>query len=219
VIVVIGNPIGRAAELGGGVDGVAVRAAIAAGRAGATVQLVGKTGDDPLGDQVLIALAEAGVGHVAMLRDPSHPTPLAIPGDDQATAGGAMLNAEIEASIRVVPGEVADRPSLEPADVELALRYLPDQRVIIVAEPQPDAVVAVVSEAAAYAGAILVVVVPPGGSAARAGAFVLEAPPEDSDGSFGAMLGELVALLDTGVSADEAFRSLTARVGLAPVAD
>jgi sugar/nucleoside kinase (ribokinase family) len=218
VIVVIGNPIGRAAELGGGVDGVAVRAAIAAGRAGATVQLVGKTGDDPLGDQVLIALAAADVGHAAVLRDPTHATPLAVPGDDQATAG-AMLDADTEPAIRVVPAEVADRPSLEPADVELALRYLPDQRVIIVAEPQSDAVVAVVSEAAAYAGATLVVVVPPGGSAVPGGGFVVEAPPDDPDGVFGAMLGELAALLDRGVSADEAFRSLRARVGLEPVAE
>jgi sugar/nucleoside kinase (ribokinase family) len=218
VIVVIGNPIGRAGELGGGVDGVAVRAAIAAGRAGSTVQLVGKTGDDPLGDQVLIALAAAGVGHVAMLRDPSHATPLAVPADDDTT-GGAMLEADSEAAIRVVPANVADRPTLEPADVELALHYLPDQRVIVVAESQPDAVVAVASEAAAYAGATLLVVVPPGKVAAPPGAIVVEAPPDDADGSFGAMLGELAALLDSGVSADEAFRTLTARVGLAPVAD
>jgi sugar/nucleoside kinase (ribokinase family) len=218
VIVVIGNPIGRAAELGGGVDGLAVRAAIAAGRAGATVQLVGKTGDDPLGDQVLIALAAADVGHAAVLRDPTHATPLAVPDDDQATAG-AMLDADSEPAIRVVPAEKADRPSLEPADVELALRYLPDQRVIMVAEPQPDAVVAVASEAAAYAGAMLVVVVPPGGLASARGGLVIEAPRDDGDGAFGAMLGELAALLDRGVLADEAIRSLAARVGLEPVAE
>jgi sugar/nucleoside kinase (ribokinase family) len=218
VIVVIGNPMGRAADLGGGVDGVAVRTAIAAARAGATVQLVGKTGDDPLGDQVLIALAAAGVGHVAVLRDSAHPTPIAVPDDDQAPAD-AMLDAETERAVRVVPADVADRPSLEPADVELALSYLPDQRVIIVAEPQPDQVIGVVSEAASYAGAALVVVVPAGGSAAVDGALVVEAPPDDPDGAFGTMLGELAALLDGGASPDEAFRALGPRVGLAPVAD
>jgi ribokinase len=217
VIVVIGNPIGRAAELGGGVDGVAVRAAIAAARAGGTVQLVGKTGDDPLGDEVLIGLAAAGVGHVAVLRDSAHPTPIAVPDDDEAPAV-AMLDVETERAVRLVP-DFADRPALEAADVELALRYLPDQRVILVAEPQPDPVVAVVSEAASYAGASLVLVLPPGRSAGADGALVVEAPADGGDGAFGSMLGELAALLDRGASRDEAFRALGSRVGLAPVAE
>ena len=85
--------------------------------------------------------------------------------------------------------------------------------------PQPDAVIAVISEAATYAGATLVVVVPPGGSGGTREALVVEAPPDDADGAFGAMLGELAALLDGGASADQAFRALTARVGLVPAAD
>lgn len=214
MIVVVGNPIGRAAELGGGVDGTAARAAIAAARAGADVQLVGKTGEDPLGDEVLIALAAAGVGHVAMLRDPDHPTPLTVP-EDEAASPAAMLEGDDEPGVAVVPADPARRPALDAADVELALRYLPDQRVIVVAEPQTDAVVAAVAEAADYAGARLVVVAS-ASSQRPAGALVVEAPADDRDGMFGALLGELAVLLDSGASPDEALRGLAARAGATP---
>jgi sugar/nucleoside kinase (ribokinase family) len=217
MIVIVGNPIGRAAELGGGVDGTAVRAAIAAARAGADVQLVGKAGEDPLGDEVLMALAAAGVGHVAMLRDPDHPTPLAVP-DDTAVAPSAMLDGDDEPRVLVVPADPAGRPSLEAADVELALRYLPDQRVILVAEPQTDGVVAAVSEAADYAGARLVVVTA-SSSQRPARAFVVEPPADDLDGLFGSLLGELAVLLDRGVAPDEALRGLAARAGAAPAGE
>jgi sugar/nucleoside kinase (ribokinase family) len=216
MIVVVGNPIGRAVELGGGVDGTAARTAIAAARGGGDVQLVGKTGEDPLGDEVLMALAAAGVGHVAMLRDPDHPTPLAVPADDTSPPS-AMLDGDDEPLVAIVPSDPADRPTLEAADVELALRYLPDQRVIVVAEPQTDAVVAVVADAADYAGAQLVVVA--SASAQRpARALVIEALMDDRDGLFGALLGELAVLLESGASPDEALRGLADRAGATPAA-
>ena len=211
MIVVVGNPIGRAVELGGGVDGTAARTAIAAARGGGDVQLVGKTGEDPLGDEVLMALAAAGVGHVAMLRDPDHPTPRAVAAGD-ASPPSAMLDGDSEPPVAIVPADPADRPALEAADVELALRYLPDQRVIVVAEPQTDAVVAVVADAADYAGAQLVVV-----ASARSQrpvrALVIEPPMDDRDGLFGSLLGELAVLLESGASPDEALRGLAARAG------
>ena len=37
----------------------------------AAVEIVGRVGDDPDGDALMIALARAGVGHVAVLRDPA----------------------------------------------------------------------------------------------------------------------------------------------------
>jgi sugar/nucleoside kinase (ribokinase family) len=216
MIVVVGNPIGRAAELGGGVGGTAARTAIAAARAGADVQLVGKTGEDPLGDQVLLALAAAGVGHAAMLRDPDRPTPLAVPGDDQPPP--AMLDGDDEPRGAVMPADPGDRPTLEAADVELALRYLPNQRVIVVAEPQNDGVVAAVSEAADYAGARLVLVAS-ASSQRPASALVIEPPADDRDGLFGSLLGELAVLLDSGASPDEALRGLAARAGATPAVD
>jgi ribokinase len=213
MIVIVGNPIGRAAQLGGGVDGIAARAAIAAARRGAQVQLVGKTGEDPLGDEVLMALAAAGVGHAAMLRDPDHPTPLAVPEEEPATT--AMLDGDAEPRVSVVPPDAAERPVLEPGDVELALRYLPDQGVIVIAEPQPDAVVAAVREAADYAGAHLVVVAA-ATSPRPARALVVEAPAGDADGMFGSLLGELAVLLDSGASPDDALRRLAARAEATP---
>jgi sugar/nucleoside kinase (ribokinase family) len=215
--VVVGNPIGRAVELGGGVDGTAARTAIAAARGGGDVQLVGKTGEDPVGDEVLMALAAAGVGHVAMLRDPDHPTPLAVPTGDAAPPP-AMFDGDAEPLVAVVPANPADRPTLDAADVELALRYLPDQRVIVVAEPQTDAVVAVVADAADYAGAHLVVVAS-ASSQRPARALVIEAPMDDRDGLFGSLLGELAVLLESGASPDEALRGLADRAGATPAAE
>ncbi|HEY0442987.1 MAG TPA: hypothetical protein VGC90_02090 [Candidatus Limnocylindrales bacterium] len=233
MIVVIGNPMARSAELGGGVEGTAARSAIAAARAGATVQLVGKAGEDAAGDAVILALAAAGVGHVALLRDASHPTPVVVgpaaPPSAAAPAGddgdGGMLTAvlaedEPADDLRIAPEAPADRPTLEPADVELALRYLTDFRAVVIAEPLPDALVAVVVEAASYVGAELVVVrdgterasLPPG-------ALVLEAPRRDSEGGFATMLGELAAAIDRGATGRVAFEAIRDRVGVSAVSD
>jgi ribokinase len=215
MIVVIGNPVARTAELGGGVEGVAARTALAVARAGVDVQLVGKIGEDPAGDAVLMALAAGGVGHVAMLRDPTRPTPVAVPGQQPASA--AMLDGDDEPALAVIPADPREHPALEPADVELALRYLPDQRVIVVAEPQPEAVVAVVAEAAQYGGAQLVVVASPGSP--HAGDAIVVEPPAESGGMFASLLGELAVLLERGSTPDEALRRLAALVGAVPTGE
>ena len=48
---------------------------------------MGRAGDDPAGDALMLALASAGIGHVAVLRDvaatPVLP-PLAVPDDEAA---------------------------------------------------------------------------------------------------------------------------------------
>jgi sugar/nucleoside kinase (ribokinase family) len=217
MIVVVGNPIARAADLGGGLAGTAVRTAVAAARAGAAVQLVGKTGEDSLADEVLIALAAAGVGHVAMLRDPDRPTPLELL-DEARPSPSTMLDGDDDPAVAIVPAAPGDRPTLDAGDVELALGYLPDQRVIVVAEPQTDAVVAAVAEAADFAGAQLVVVT--AASSQRPDrALVLEPPADDRDGVFSLLLAELAVLLDTGASPDEALRALTARAGASSTPD
>ncbi len=56
----------------------------------------------------------------------------------------------------------ADGPELEAADVGLALRYLTDYRVVVVAYPRTPEVTAEASAAAAWAGAHLIVIVRPG---------------------------------------------------------
>src|SRR3954464_1831849 len=95
MIVVVGNPMARSTELGGGVEGAPARAAVAAARAGATVQLVGKAGEDPAGDAVLRVPAAAGVGPVAVPRDPAHSTPIAQPAGAPATREDAPVIEEL----------------------------------------------------------------------------------------------------------------------------
>jgi hypothetical protein len=215
VIVVVGNPIARAPDADGGLAGVPAQAAAAAARAGATVQLVGKAGEDRAGNDLMLALARAGVGHVALLRDPAHATPIvaALDQDDE------MADAATDAP-PIIPGDPADRPSLEAADVELALRYLPDYTTVVVAEPQPDAVVAIVVDAAAFSGAALLLVVDKATvSAPPASAVVFQAPGSDPDGAFATMLGELAAAIDRGTPVEAAFRELEGRLGLTPAGE
>jgi hypothetical protein len=219
MIVVVGNPIARAPDSGGGLAGIPAQVAAAAARAGATVQLVGKAGEDRAGDDLMLALARAGVGHVALMRDPSHPTPIVAAVDDDETvdAGTASLDGPAAEPPQVIPSDPAERPSLDPADVELALRYLPDYTTLVVAEPQPDAVVAIVAEAASFSGAAFVLVVGAGGeSAPPVSALVLENPATDPDGAFATMLGELAAAIDRGIPVEAAFREIEGRLGLTP---
>jgi sugar/nucleoside kinase (ribokinase family) len=213
VIVVIGNPIARAPESGGGLAGIPAQAAAAAVRAGATVQLVGKAGEDRAGDDLMLALARAGVGHVALLRDPAHATPIvdAVDPDDESPA-------PLAEPPRMRPADAAERPSLDSGDVELALRYLADYTTVVVAEPQPEAIISIVIDAAAFAGAALVLVVDGAatGRTAPASAVVFEAPPDDPDGAFATMVGELAAAIDRGTPVAAAFREIEGRLGLTP---
>jgi hypothetical protein len=216
VIVVVGNPIARAPDAGSGLAGVPAGTAAAAARAGATVQLVGKAGEDRAGDDLMLALTTAGVGHVALLRDPAHATPIvaAVEQDDE-------LSDTPPDAPSVMPADPAERPSLDAADVELALRYLPDYTTVVVAEPQPDAVVSIVVDAAAFAGAALLLVVDRAadGSAPPASAVVFEAPGADPDGAFATMLGELAAAIDRGTPVAAAFREVEGRLGLTPAGE
>jgi sugar/nucleoside kinase (ribokinase family) len=218
VIVVIGNPIARAPDAGGGLAGVPAGAAAAAARAGGTVQLVGKAGEDRAGDDLMLALARAGVGHVALLRDAAHATPIVEAQDDDRE--DTDDEAAEAVSPRVIPADPGDRPSLDAADVELALRYLSDYTTVVVAEPQPASVVAIVADAASYAGAVFILVVDGAGDgSAPASAVVFEAPPADPDGAFATMLGELAAAIDRGTPVEAAFREVQGRLGLTPAGE
>jgi hypothetical protein len=216
VIVVVGNPIARAPDAGGGLAGVPALAAATAARAGATVQLVGKAGEDRAGDDLMLALATARVGHVALLRDPAHATPIVAALDQDDELADTPQNAP-----PVTPADPAERPSLDAADVELALRYLPDYTTVVVAEPQPESVVTIVVDAAAFAGATLLLVVDGAadGSAPPASAVVFEAPGSDPDGAFATMLGELAAAIDRGIPVEAAFREVEGRLGLTPAGE
>jgi hypothetical protein len=205
--------------------GLAVEVAAAARRRGGTVELVGKVGNDGAGDAVVVALGRLGVGHAALLRDPARFTPVltAVPGDDAADvaeAADAAGSAGDGPRVRLLPEDAAARPALEAADVDLALRYLPQASVIVLADPLPEATLEAGIQGAAFVEARLVVLVPAGGSAPSVPpeTTVLEAPLED-DGSFGRLVGTFAGALEAGVDPAAAFREAVAASGWESVPD
>jgi ribokinase len=185
VILVVGRPALGADDRP---DGSAARVALAAVEAGARVELVGSVGDDAAGDAVAVALGRAGIGHAALLRDP---------------AGTTRVAGEADA---------ASLPRLDAHDLDLALRYLPDCRVLVVTEPLPPEVMAVVVEAAQYHQAALVVVVSEGTDepvGLPATATVLAAPADDG-AVFAALVGRYAAALAAGQVAADAWATALA---------
>jgi ribokinase len=226
MIVVIGQPA-AAPSARTGIGGLAGRVAVAAASRGAEIQLVGKVGDDAIGDALVLALGAAGVGHVAILRDAAHATtveairpdePVDLLAPDRADPADATAAAPEPAAESVAaPGS----PALEPADLELALRYLTAYEVVVLTDPLDAAAVATVVAAADFAGAKLVLVGPPapdgsGGPAEPAlpaDATVLDPPPGgDPDGAFADMLAAYAVALDAGSAPIEALRAARAAV-------
>lgn len=102
----------------------------------------------------------------------------------------------------------AGRP-LESADLELALRYLPDIRVVVASEMAPASLHAVV-EGAAFLGAALVVVqssaaAPTVDPSLPDSAIVLAAPATDPDGTFAGFVATLATRLDAGEGVADAW--------------
>lgn len=209
MIVVIGQPLYRAVD--GEVaaaDGLPARIALAVAANGRSVQLIGKAGEDPEGDAVVLALAAGGVGHVALLRDAGRPTlRIVVPDDLSIDAAEADLD-EPAAADR--PADPAAETSLDAADVELALRYLTEYSVVVLADPAGADVLKVVADASGWVGARLILVVPPGQPIPEdlpADVIVFEAPDGDPDGAFASFVGTFAAALDEGDDPADAFRS------------
>src|SRR4051794_8159886 len=184
------------------------RVALAAARTGAPVQVVGKTGDDETADAVVLDLARGGVGHVAVLRDGSRPTPLERPGEpDLAQEDGSAPSV--------------DGPAIDAVDVDLGLRYLTSFEVVVVAEPAPPDLIAVVADAARWSTARMVLVVTAGSvvpDQLPADSIVFEAPDADPDGVFADLVGSFAAALAGGVEPAEAFRASVESDGWTEVA-
>jgi hypothetical protein len=116
---------------------------------------------------------------------------------------------------------------LEPADLDLALRYLPDVAAIVMVEPAAE-LQAAASVAAAFSAAGLIVVSAPGGAAtedvptARAEssadrAIVLSAPARDPDGAFAGVVAALAVRLADGATPADAWNATVAALGVEPV--
>jgi hypothetical protein len=227
VIVVVGDPVLHLSDVGAPSVAVGRAAAIARAcvRAGASVQLAGKVGDDPAGDEVLMSLTRDGVGHVALLRDVGLATRMDPPGatsdeDDRIPVGGDSD----EDGWAVAPiddgGEAATASALVPEDLDLALRYLTSFAVLIVAEPLSAATLAVAVESAAYSGAHLIHIgavdgIPP---VPADDMTVLEPPPADPGEGFAALVGRYAAELDGGARPAAAFRTALGGSGWEPAA-
>jgi hypothetical protein len=221
VIVVIGSPIGRLDDGMVVAAGMTSRVALAAAAAGRAVQLVGKTGDDPTADSVVLDLARGGVGHVALLRDPARATPLEAPPADEDADAQLDGDGDDEAGTPEPPAwaralGMIDGPALEAADVDLGLRYLTDFGVVVVADPVAPEIVAVVADAARWGGARMILVVAAGERPPDdlpEDVVVLAAPDDDPDGAFATLVGTFAAALDEGTDPVEAFRASIASDG------
>jgi hypothetical protein len=196
VIVVVGRPgLTDDARL----DRPAALICVAAALAGGSVELVGSVGDDGDGDVAVVELGRVGIGHAAVLRDPAAETPRPGAGDDNL-------------------------PRLDAADIELALRYLADCQVLVVAEPLPADAMRVVVDAAAYHRAALVVLTPatqesdgdtggdPDAVALPEDATVLETPEED-DGAFAQLVAHYAVRLADGRRPADAWRDAIEETG------
>ena len=212
MIVVVGSPIGRIVDGAIAAGGSASRVALAAAAAGHAVQLVGRTGDDPTAEALVLDLARGGVGHVALLRDGSRATPL------EPEPAIDLEPDDLDDPSKRPAGEVesASAPTLDAADVDLGLRYLTEFAVVVLAEPAGPDVVRVVADAARWAEARLVLVVAAGGSVPDglpADGIVFEAPDIDPDGVFARLVGDFTAALDDGAEPEDAFRASVASDG------
>ena len=212
MIVVVGRPALREAEPAGPA-GLACGIALAASAAGSSVELVGRVGDDAAGDTLLLGLTTAGVGHVAILRDPARPTPIVPETGDGRRGADDISWADPEPAgddPRDAPQGPA--PAIEPADVLLALEYLSDFAVLVVTHDVVESVLPVAVDGASYTGAHLVVLArdgapPPG---LPDDATVIAAPADDEAGAFARVVGTYAAGLDAGVDPATAFATATA---------
>jgi hypothetical protein len=204
VIVVIGSPWARISEQAVSAAGTPCAVAVVAARSGSAIQVVGKVGEDPAGDAVLLDLARHDVGHVAVLRDAARATAVEpeLSGDEPLAGEASELPAE--------PPSI-----LEAADIELALSYLPEYRVIVVAEPVDNVGLRVIAAAAEWSGAALIVVGRPESSDGLPPDVTIFDPPAngDPDGAFAAMVGTYAAGLDRGDDPRLAFEAAAAAVG------
>ncbi len=207
MIVVIGSLRLRGSGPDADVAGLAGSIAVAAAADGQRVELVGRLGDDPAGDAVLLALARLGVGHVAMLRDPSRPTRV-VPDEAEDEP------SDPDASVAVAdPSLEPPGPALDAADLDLALRYLPELAVIAAVHLDGD-VLATAVAATGWAETSLIVVVPADAAAPDGlpeGAVTLAVADEDESGA-GALIGRYAAALDRGEPGEQAYTDLVAAV-------
>ena len=136
MIVVVGSPVAVVDGASFDAAGLAALTAIELAAKGASVELIGRVGNDAAGDAVVLALGRAGVGHAALLRDAARSTPI---------------------------GATSDGIPFDTGDLGLALRYLTTFEAAIFIAPvgarqASEALLSLMRDGAAFAGARLIVV-------------------------------------------------------------
>jgi hypothetical protein len=109
--------------------------------------------------------------------------------------------------------------ALEAADLELALRYLPGVRVIVLVDDGQGDLTATAVAAAAWGSAGLIVVAPSGNAAVDlpANALALQPPTRDPDGAFAGFVAALAVRIDGGVQPAEALRATIEALAVDPI--
>ena len=110
--------------------------------------------------------------------------------------------------------------SLDAADVDLALRYLTEFRVVVIADELDSAAVRV-ADATDWSNGTLIAVVGEGRAepvGLPVGRVVLGSPADDAEGAFDRLVGELAAAIDAGGDPQAAFRELVGSAGWEPAA-
>jgi hypothetical protein len=150
-----------------------------------------------------------------VLRDPTRATPETAEVDPDSADPAEAAPFE-DLSGEPEPGGTFAAPTLEPADIELALRYLPDYRVLVIADSLLPEALQVVVAASRWSGAALILVVPSGSDPIDIpDATILEAPADDPDDAFASVVGGYAAALDRGEEPAEAFATASTASGWA----
>jgi hypothetical protein len=137
-------------------------------------------------------------------------------------SGDAILLALTDAAVRHAAVLRTPAAALDAADLDLALRYLPDIRAIVVIDATAD-LARSAAAAAGWSDAALVVVTPAGATAPELSpdvedaALVLAAPPSDPDGAFAGFVASLAVRLAAGATPADAWTQTAAALGVESV--
>lgn len=140
----------------------------------------------------------------------------------EGAVGDRILARLAEAGVRHAATLRSAADGLDAADLELALRYLPDIRVVVLTSEEP-ALRPVAVRAATWSGAALVTLASERTTGEGPGPddgaleIVLQGPASDPDQAFAGLVAALAVRLDAGELPHAAWREVTAALGVAGV--
>lgn len=113
----------------------------------------------------------------------------------------------------------SEATAIEPADLDLALRYLPDVRAIVLVAPSVP-LLATATAASTWSGATLIVVGPLDAEATASleatSGIVLDPPARDPDAAFAGVVAALAVRLDAGQDPAAAWAATRTALALDP---